>query len=66
MPKKAKEIERIILDDGWYCYTQKGSHRQYKHKTKPGKVTIPFHGGQDIDPRTEKSILKQAQIVETK
>lgn len=66
MPKTAREIEKIILADGWFLHDQKGSHRQYKHNSKPGKVTIPFHGGQDIDPRTEKSILQQAQIEKTK
>lgn len=33
----AKEIEKIILKDGWYFVRQIGSHRQYKHPTKPGK-----------------------------
>lgn len=61
MPLKPIEMERIIKKDGWFFDKQKGSHRQYKHKTKKGKVTIPFHSG-DIDPRTEKSIRKQAQL----
>ena len=58
---RADEIEKIILADGWYPKNQKGSHRQYKHPTKPGKVTIPFHRG-DLDKRTVKSILKQAGL----
>lgn len=62
MPLKPIEMERKILDDGWYFYAQKGSHKQYKHPIKPGKVTIPFHNGKDINPITEKSILKQAGI----
>ncbi len=62
MPLKPTEMERVILDDGWVFYTQKGSHKQYKHPTKPGKVTIPFHKGKDINPTTEKSIRKQAGI----
>lgn len=38
-----------------------GSHRQYKHPSKPGKVTIPFHNG-DVDKGTADSILKQAGL----
>ena len=39
-----RELEKILLADGWYQVAQKGSHHQYKHPTKPGKVTIPEHG----------------------
>ncbi len=53
------EAEKILMKDGWYFVKQVGSHRQYKHPTKPGKVTIPFHTG-DLDRGTAKSILKQA------
>lgn len=56
-----REIERIILEDGWYFKKAKGSHMQYKHLSKPGKVTIPKHCG-DLDPVTVESILKQAGI----
>ena len=56
-----KEIEKIILADGWRLKKTKGSHYQYTHPTKPGKVTIPNHPG-DLDTRTIKSILKQAGL----
>lgn len=56
-----KELEKLILADGWQYKNAKGSHRHYIHPTKPGKVTIPFHKG-DVDRRTAKSILKQAGI----
>ncbi len=56
-----KEVEKIILEDGWYFKNSKGSHHHYKHPTKPGKVTIPKHPG-DIDPRTVTKILEQAGI----
>ena len=49
-----REIENMIEKDGWYQVKQKGSHHQYKHPTKPGKVTIPEHGG-DLNPDTVKS-----------
>ena len=58
---KFREIESIILQNGQYQVKQKGSHHQYKHLTKPGKVTIPEHGG-DLNPDTVKSIMKQAGL----
>ena len=58
-----KEVEKRILADGWRLVSQVGSHRQYKHPTKPGKVTIPKHNG-DIPPIVVKSIWKQAGINE--
>jgi predicted RNA binding protein YcfA (HicA-like mRNA interferase family) len=58
---KFREIERIILKDGWRFKNAEGSHRQYIHPVKPGKVTIPYHN-KDIAPIVIKSILKQAGI----
>ena len=58
---KFQEIERIILKDGWKLKAVKGSHYQYIHSSKPGKVTIPYHAG-DIAPVIIKSILKQAGL----
>lgn len=56
-----REIENILLKDGWYQVKQKGSHHQYKHPVKPGKVTIP-ELGRDLNPDTVKSIMKQAGL----
>lgn len=56
-----REIEKIILNDGWQLKKTTGSHYSYCHPTKSGKVTIPYHGG-DLDPNTVKSILKQAGL----
>lgn len=58
----AKELERVIMKDGWICTKQKGSHKQYKHPTKPGKITIPFHGHKDLNIRTANTILKYAGL----
>lgn len=58
---RAREIEKIILKDGWRLKSTKGSHRHYIHDLKSGKVTIPFHS-KDLDSRTVKSILEQAGI----
>lgn len=57
-----REVERMVLKDGWFQVNQVGSHHQYKHPTKPGKVTIPEHKGKDINPTVVKSILKQVGL----
>ena len=56
-----REIEKIVLDDGWRLADVRGSHYQYKHPTKSGKVTIPNHRW-DIPQRVVISILKQAGL----
>ena len=62
---KFREVEKILLKDGWYQVKQKGSHHQYKHPFKMGKVTVPEHGG-DIHIDIVKSILRQAGLSEHK
>ena len=62
MPKTPKEIEKIILKDGWYrVKCNHGSHRKYQHPKKIGKVTIPFHN-KTLTQKTLKSICLQAQL----
>lgn len=56
-----REIERLLLDDGWTRKNSCGSHNYYIHPSKPGKVTIPNHRG-DLDMKTVKSILSQAGL----
>jgi predicted RNA binding protein YcfA (HicA-like mRNA interferase family) len=63
---KVREIMRLILDDGWYHIETKGSHRQYKHPIKLGRVTIAGHPNDDVAAGTLNSILKQAQLKEKK
>lgn len=58
-----RELEKIIKNDGWYLEDTTGSHYQYKHSVKTGKVTIPRHSG-DINPRVVKSVFRQAGIDE--
>ena len=58
-----KEIEKIQKADDWYFVASKGSHNQYKHAVKLGKVTVPNHRG-DIPIGTVKAILKQAGLKE--
>jgi predicted RNA binding protein YcfA (HicA-like mRNA interferase family) len=59
-----KQIEKIIKADGWYRLkiTSGSSHRQYKHPTKPGKVTIAYHAKAIIPLGTINNILKQAGL----
>lgn len=59
----SKEAEAIIKKDGWRLVKIEGSHHQYKHPFKRGKVTIPFHlKPKDLDKKTINSILKQAGL----
>lgn len=39
---KVRDVVRLIEEDGWYQVATKGSHRQFKHDSKPGRVTIVF------------------------
>jgi predicted RNA binding protein YcfA (HicA-like mRNA interferase family) len=63
---KAREIVRILKEDGWYFKEQKGSHQQFIHPVKKGKVTLSYEGNDDIPPGTLGKIFKQAQIKKPK
>jgi predicted RNA binding protein YcfA (HicA-like mRNA interferase family) len=52
----------MIEADGWYLVATRGSHRQFKHPEKPGRITIAGHPADDLAPGTLNSILKQAQL----
>jgi predicted RNA binding protein YcfA (HicA-like mRNA interferase family) len=58
---KSGEIISALKADGWEQVTKRGSHTQFKHPTKPGRVTVP-HPQKDIPIGTLKSIEKQAQL----
>lgn len=63
MPRKVKDLLKLIQEDGWRLVAQKGSHRQFKHPTKPGRVTISGHqDSDDVSLDMEKSILRQAGL----
>lgn len=59
---KVRDVIKMIEADGWYLVATKGSHRQFKHPTKVGRVTIAGHPGDDLASGTLNSILKQAQL----
>jgi predicted RNA binding protein YcfA (HicA-like mRNA interferase family) len=61
---KVHEAIRLIEADGWFLVATRGSHRQYKHRTKTGRVTIAGKPSDDLAPGTLNSILKQAGLKE--
>mgnify|MGYP005781558819 CR=1 FL=1 len=61
---KVKDLIKLIEQDGWFQVAQKGSHRQFKHKVKTGRVTIAGKLSKDMPIGTLNSILKQAGLKE--
>lgn len=61
---KVREAIRLIEQDGWFLVASRGSHRQFKHPVKPGRVTIAGKPSDDLAPGTFNSILKQAGLKE--
>lgn len=59
---KVREVIRLIEEDGWYLVRQRGSHRQYKHPVKSGRVTLAGNLNDDVPPGTLNSILTQAGL----
>jgi len=63
---KIRDVVKLIEADGWYMVATKGSHRQYKHSVKTGRVTIAGHPNDDLAPGTLNSIFKQAKLKKPK
>ena len=61
---KVREILRILQAEGWVEVARRGSHRQLKHATRAGRVTVPGKPSDDLAPGTLNSILKQAGLKE--
>ncbi len=53
---------RLLVDDGWVLVATRGSHRQFKHPVKSGRVTVAGKPSDDLAPGTLNSILKQADL----
>jgi predicted RNA binding protein YcfA (HicA-like mRNA interferase family) len=51
---------KLLAADGWVQTSQRGSHRQFEHPVKPGKITVPGHPGDEVPRGTLKSIRQQA------
>ncbi len=59
---KVREVITMIEQDGWNQIAHEGSHRRFKHRSKPGKVTIAGPLSANMDMRTYNSILMQADL----
>ncbi|MDT8427403.1 MAG: type II toxin-antitoxin system HicA family toxin [Pseudomonadales bacterium] len=53
---------KLLENDGWVLVTTKESYRQFKHPTKPGRVTVPGKPADDTAPGTLNSVLKQSGL----
>lgn len=59
---KVANVVRLLQQNGWRLVATRGSHRQFKHPTRPGRVTVPGKPGDDLAPGTLNSILKQSGL----
>ncbi len=59
---KVRDLIKKLENDGWTLVRTRGSHRQYKHRTKPGTVTVAGKLGVDVPPGTLNAILKQSGL----
>jgi predicted RNA binding protein YcfA (HicA-like mRNA interferase family) len=59
---KVRELIRLLEDDGWRLARTRGSHRQFKHDTKIGTLTVSGKSGVDVPTGTLHAILKQAGL----
>ena len=62
MPARVRDVIKLIESHGWKQVAQRGSHRQFKHEDRPGRVTIAGTPNKEIPPGTLRSILKQAGL----
>ncbi|HEV2383116.1 MAG TPA: type II toxin-antitoxin system HicA family toxin [Terriglobia bacterium] len=59
---KYRDVLRMFEEDGWWLARTTGSHRQFKHSTKMGTVTVAGKPNLDVPPGTLNNILKQAGL----
>ncbi|MHB8624417.1 MAG: type II toxin-antitoxin system HicA family toxin [Sulfuricaulis sp.] len=59
---KVREVLQMLREDGWSLVVTRGSHRQFNHPSKPGRVTVAGKPGDDLAPGTLNSILKQSGL----
>lgn len=59
---KVRELLKLLDRDGWVIDRSRGSHRQLRHPSKPGTVTVSGHPSETAHPKTLKSVLRQAQL----
>ena len=59
---KVSEVLKLLAEDGWFLVATRGSHRQFKHTAKSGRVTVPGKPSDELAPGTLGSIFKQAGL----
>ncbi len=59
---KVRDVLKRLHEDGWRMDRQKGSHRQLRHPTKKGQVTVAGHPSDDLPPKTIKRIEEQSGL----
>jgi predicted RNA binding protein YcfA (HicA-like mRNA interferase family) len=59
---KVREVIRLLQEDGWALVTKEGTHRQFKHTTKTGRVTVSGNLGDDMPKGTLASVKRQAGL----
>ena len=62
MTMKVRDVIKLLTRDGWFLVNTVGSHRQYEHPIKRGKVTIAGKLSDDVRKGTLASILRQAGL----
>jgi predicted RNA binding protein YcfA (HicA-like mRNA interferase family) len=60
---KVRDAIKMFEADGWFLARTRGSHRQFKHDTKPGHVTVAGKPGTDVPAGTLNNILRQAGLL---
>ena len=63
MPRTVRDMMKLVESSGWKQVGQTGSHRQYEHAERPGRVTISGKLSSEVHPKTERSILRQAGLI---
>lgn len=59
---KCSELLRVLVRDGWYLVSHKGSHMKLRHDRKPGILIFPNHGSQELGKGLENKLLKEAGL----
>ena len=59
---KVRDLIKLLESGKWVLVRQKGSHRAFRHPTKPMVVTVPGHPGDEVPTGTLRSILKKAEV----
>ena len=59
---KVREVVRLLQREGWVLVVTRGSHRQFKHPVKPGRVTVSGNLGDDMPKGTFASVRRQAGL----